>query len=25
MLAPDICLPALKAMKQQFGDKIYGA
>jgi hypothetical protein len=24
MLAPDICLPALKAMKQQFGDKIYG-
>jgi hypothetical protein len=24
MLAPDICLPALKAMKAQFGDKIYG-
>ncbi|MCU1238123.1 MAG: hypothetical protein JWP63_6090 [Candidatus Solibacter sp.] len=24
MLAPDICVPALKAMKQQFGDKIYG-
>jgi hypothetical protein len=24
MLAPDICLPALKAMKQRFGDKIYG-
>ncbi len=24
MLAPDICVPALKAMKQQFSDKIYG-
>jgi hypothetical protein len=24
MLAPDICIPALKAMKQRFGDKIYG-
>ena len=24
MLAPEICVPALKAMKQQFGDKIYG-
>ena len=24
MLAPDICLPALKAMKDKFGDKIYG-
>jgi hypothetical protein len=24
MLAPDICIPALKAMKVSFGDKIYG-
>ena len=24
MLAPDICLPALKAMKERFGEKIYG-
>lgn len=24
MLAPDICLPALQAMKARFGDKIYG-
>jgi hypothetical protein len=24
MLAPDICIPALKAMKERFGDKIYG-
>jgi hypothetical protein len=24
MFAPDICLPALKAMKAKFGDKIYG-
>jgi hypothetical protein len=24
MLAPDICVPALRAMKDQFGDKIYG-
>ncbi len=24
MLAPDICVPALRAMKEQFGDKIYG-
>jgi hypothetical protein len=24
MLTPDIALPALKAMKQQYGDKIYG-
>jgi hypothetical protein len=24
MLTPDICLPALQAMKQRFGDKIYG-
>ena len=24
MFTPDICLPALRAMKDQFGDKIYG-
>ena len=24
MFAPDICIPALKAMTEQFGDKIYG-
>ncbi|MGD1031747.1 MAG: glucoamylase family protein [Opitutaceae bacterium] len=24
MFAPDICLPALRAMKERFGDKIYG-
>jgi len=24
MFTPDICLPALRAMKEQFGDKIYG-
>jgi hypothetical protein len=24
MLAPDICVPALKAMKERYGDKIYG-
>jgi hypothetical protein len=24
MLAPDICVPALRAMKERFGDKIYG-
>jgi len=24
MLAPEICLPALRAMKERFGDKIYG-
>jgi hypothetical protein len=24
MLAPDICLPALQAMKARFGDRIYG-
>jgi hypothetical protein len=24
MLAPDICLPALRAMKERFGGKIYG-
>jgi hypothetical protein len=24
MLAPDICIPALKAMKERFGEKIYG-
>lgn len=24
MLAPEICVPALVAMKEQFGDKIYG-
>ena len=24
MLTPDISLPALQAMKKQFGDKIYG-
>lgn len=24
MLAPDICLPALRAMKERFGEKIYG-
>jgi hypothetical protein len=24
MFTPDICLPALKAMKDRFGDKIYG-
>jgi hypothetical protein len=24
MFAPDICVPALKAMKERYGDKIYG-
>jgi hypothetical protein len=24
MFAPDICLPALKAMKEKFGEKVYG-
>jgi hypothetical protein len=24
MFAPDICIPALQAMKERFGDKIYG-
>jgi hypothetical protein len=24
MFAPDICIPALRAMKEKFGDKIYG-
>jgi hypothetical protein len=24
MFAPDICLPALRAMKERFGDRIYG-
>jgi hypothetical protein len=24
MLAPDICVPALKAMKERYGEKIYG-
>lgn len=24
MFAPNICVPALRAMKKKFGDKIYG-